>query len=156
MNVSIDGGDFKALLKLAYLGNWLANAIHNGSAEDTQDEALENAEQLIFSLADKFGLEKYVEYDAEIEEYFPSQELENEMNEYIEEYDEDNFWDELFHRLSDRDFVRDHTAEEIEAMDWRDLLRSEEPYRKKWDDELNKFGITRLEINQDADFSADA
>jgi len=138
---------FENLLKLVYLGNWLTNAIHNGSKEDPLNEEFEDVQNYIFSLAKDFNCEKYIdENDAEDGIFFPTNKFEEELQEYIKDYDEECFWEELFERLSDRDFRRKYSEEEIKKMELIEFFRKEEPFREKWDEELESYGIERLEI----------
>jgi len=136
------------LLKIIYLGNWLANAIHNGSKEDPQDKGLEDIEDYVFSFAKKFSFDQYVEFDEEHQKFYPTNEFDELVQGYIDDYDEDCFWEELFYRLSDRDFWRAYSRKEISKMEMKERFEKEEPFREKWDNELNKYGIKRLEVKE--------
>ena len=147
MKIEFTKEQFKNLLETVYLGNWMANAIHNGSKEDPIHKGIEDIENYVFSFAKEFGFEKYVDdEDAKSGEFFPTNEFDELAQKYIEEYDEKCFWDELFYRFSDRDFERKYTDKEISKMEMKELFEKEEPFRKKWDDEFINHGIERLEI----------
>ncbi len=149
MKIEFTKEQFENLLKVVYLGNWMANAIHNGSEEDPRHEELENIENYIFSFAKEFGFEKYVDdEDAKKERFFPTNEFDEVTQKYIEDYDEECFWDEIFYRLSDRDFDRKYSNEEISKMEMKERFEKEEPFRNKWDNELNNHGIERLEVKE--------
>ena len=148
MKIEFTKEQFEALLKAVYLGNWMANAIHNRTKEDPQDEKIEEIEDYVFSFAKEFGFDNYVDYDQKYKKHFPTNEFDEVAQKYVEDYDEDCFWDELFHRISDRDFDRTYSDEEISKMEMRERFEKEEPFREKWNNELNEQGIERLEIKE--------
>ena len=62
---------FFSLMKAVYLGNWMANAARMDTKNFKKD--YEQILDYIFSLAPKFGLEKYMDHDSsDGERYFPS------------------------------------------------------------------------------------
>jgi len=147
MKIYFTKAQFENLLKIVYLGNWMANAIHNGTEEDPLDGGLEAIEHYVFAFAKDFGLENLVEYSKDFEQFFPTDAFDDLMIEYIDKYDEDCFWEELFYRMTDRDFERAYSNEEIEKMEMLELFEKQEPFRDKWDKEISERGIERLEIN---------
>ena len=148
MKIEFTKKQFEELLKVAYLGNWMANAIHNGTQEDPQYENIDGIEDYIFSFAKEFGFENYVDYEDKYKKYFPTNEFDELVQKFIEDYDEDCFWEELFYRIYDRDFERAYSDEEISKMEMKERFKKEEPFRKKWDNEFNEHGIERLEIKE--------
>lgn len=146
-SISLTKQQFFALMKLAYLGNWMANAIHTGSKEDSKDEELDKMEDYINSFADTFGFGEYIDEDKELQGYFPTRDFDDLLQQYIDTYDDNCFWDELFYRISNRDFKRKYTEKEIKNMELSELFEKQEPFREKWDNEFNMHGIDRLEID---------
>lgn len=149
MEIEFTKEQFENLLKIVYLGNWMANAIHNGDKDDPIHKELEDIENYIFSFAKDFGFEKYVDdEDAKKGRFFPTNEFDEIVQEYVEDYDEECFWDEIFHRLSNRDFDRKYTDKEISKMEMKERFEKEEPFREKWGNELNNHGVERLEVKE--------
>lgn len=139
---------FEALLKLVYLGNWLANANRDGSNENPHLEEYEKIENYIFSFAEQFGLDEYVdEEEAEKGKFYPTRlfEEETDVQKLIEEYDEETFWDELIDRLGDRDFFRHYSKDEIQKMTRDERFEKLYEFIDKWADEINEHGIERLD-----------
>ena len=138
---------FKALLKAVYLGSWMANA----NRTEGMKKEYEGIENYIFSLAPKFGLEKYMYHEAsDGERYYPTDEFEENTDVHVlhDEYDEETFWDEMAERLGERDFFEQYTKDEIEKMD-RDerftiLNRCVDLYHA----EFEKLGIERIRIQK--------
>ena len=137
------------MLKLAYLGNWLANANRDGNDEDPIKEEYEKMEDYLFSFAEKFGLGEYMTHEeSDGDKYFPSRKFEEEtdVDELHDEYDEETFWSELPERLGDRDFHRQYSQAEIAKMTQDERFTFLCRFSDKWGEELNKNGIARLGI----------
>jgi hypothetical protein len=151
MEIKLTKKQYENLIKLVYLGNWMINAIHSGQPGDERIERYEELEQYIFSFAKETGLENYIEFDGEFNQFFPTREFEEDtdVEQHHEDYDEDVFWEELFYRMSGRDFERAYSIEEISKMKMKERFEKEEPFREKWDKELNEHGIERLEIREE-------
>src|SRR3989344_1827569 len=148
IHISFTRKQYWDLLRTVYLGQWMANAIHDRSKEDPIDEDIDKIEHYIHSFAKDFGFEKFIEYDKERKEYFPTNELDELMQTYIDEYEEHFFWEEFFHRMSNRDFARAYSKKEIETMELKELFEKEEPFRNKWEDEINNHELNRLEFKE--------
>ena len=140
---------FSTLMKIVYLGNWIANANRSGRPEDPQIKEYEKMEDYIFSLAAQFSLDKYVDHEpSDGERYFPTGLFEDEtdVNKLHDEYDEENFWDELSERLGERDFYNAYSKK-----DWQKMSRDERFLKLqecviKWEEELENNGLERINI----------
>ena len=148
MKINFTKKQFEVLLKLVYMGNWVANAHRTDREDDKRIEKYEEMQKYLLSFAKEFGLEKYVDIDNE--EMYPSIELEeDETNELIDEYDDETFWEELTYRFTRRDFVREYGEEEISKMDTMERIKKDHPFLEKYQDEVDNYGIDRLEIVDD-------
>ena len=140
---------FEALLKLVYLGNWLANAQRDGSKENPHLEEYKAIENYIFSFAKQFGLDEYVDdEEAASGKFYPTRmfEEETDVQKLIEEYDDETFWDELINSLGDRDFFKQYSKDEIQKMSQEERFEKLYKFIDKWADEINNHGIERLKI----------
>src|SRR3989344_9155736 len=122
MHIEFTKEQYEQLLKLVYLGNWIANAIHTGAKDDPRDEQLKAVEDYVFSFAKEMGFSSLVEYDEKFKQHFPTSAFDDFVQRYIDEYDEDCFWEELFYRLSNRDFARVYTKDQISKMEMKVLF----------------------------------
>lgn len=149
MQLTLSKGQYKHLVRLVYLGNWMINAIHSGDKGDAQFEKYNEIEQLIFSFAKEAGFEQLVEYDEESKEFFPTRRFDEdkEVNKYREEYNNHTFWEELFYNLVERDMTELYGQDYVEKMSFKERIEKEEPFRQKYDNELQKYGIERLKIH---------
>lgn len=144
MKIFFTKKQYEALMKMAYLGSWLANACKTG---DDRDMEIENLEEYIFSFAKDFGMQEHVE-QAEDEKgrIYPTGDFDEMMSEYIDDYNEENFWDELVHSLSRRDFLEHYGKESIEKMEMSERFAKEQPFIDKYEDEFYDNGVQNLRL----------
>src|SRR3990167_4344335 len=117
MKMNFTKKQYLSLMKLVYLGNWLANA---SRLQDEQIKEYEEIEDYIFSFAKEFGYDRYVEHESEDGgRYFPTRYFEEETDVEIlrEDYDNETFWQEAADRFGDRDFIKKYGEEAIAKMD---------------------------------------
>ena len=148
MKIEFTNEQFKNLLKVVYLGNWMANAVHVGNKEDPKHEEFEEVVNYIFSFAEESGFGDYVDYKEENKQYSPTNEFDELAREYVEYYDNDCFWEQIIYRLSSRDFEQKYTDEEISKMGEDERFKKEWSFHEKWENELSDRGIKRLEIKK--------
>jgi hypothetical protein len=142
MQIDFTQKQFDALKRLVALGNWLANAHREESARIA---AFDELEQHIRAAAAAGG-ESAIARDAETGDFYATWEADDDpvIGKLIDEYDNDTFWDELLHRLSERDLERAYGHDLLHDEENRATL--EEPFHARWDDELAEYGIGRLVV----------
>ncbi len=146
MQIEISRKLYQSLVKLAYLGEWMANGFRENDVKEITE-----IEQFIYSFNKNFGLESWLEYDEEAKLYFPSEVMEKKLHNYIDEYNDDIFWETLATRLAHRDIVHDLREDELRAMDFAEIVEKTEPYLEKYYDEFHKNGTDNLFIESDHD-----
>lgn len=134
----------RKLIELAYLGEWLINAHHD---PEHQDEA---AQRLVQQLLEDAAPAKGIGRDVETNEFYLDEAWTEQLyNDYIADYDDHVFWDELTERLAQRDLARQRGVETDEVIRDDDLLELkplEETYRR----ELEQHGIDHLELGDNS------
>lgn len=136
MKIELSKEQYLRLVELVYLGNWLMNA--HRVADDHLEE-YDESEQQFLSFCKKFG-DNDIQYDAKYKTYYISREQEDKLGEFIKDYDDATFWDELADRLGDRDTLasnREPTIEEVLAN------------RNKYHEEIAKNGLRRVKVDWD-------
>ncbi|PIZ49450.1 hypothetical protein COY29_01860 [Candidatus Woesebacteria bacterium CG_4_10_14_0_2_um_filter_39_14] len=139
---------FKALLKVVYLGNWVANAYRT---EDMQKE-YERIEDYIFSLAPQFGMGEYMDHEeSDGDKYYPTNFFEEttDVHKLHEEYDEETMWDELAERLGKRDFFKKYSKEEIQNMSREEHFIKLSECIDVWNEEFSTYGLDRFRIKNE-------
>ncbi len=147
MKIEFTKEQFENLMKLVYLGNWMANA----HRMDDRIEKYEDLESYIFSFAKDFGLEKYAD-DEKVGDgkFYPTMSFveETDVHDLHHEYDDDTFWNELPDRLGERDFFEKYSKEERGKMTQEEHFLKMQECIIAWEDELEEYGIERLEVKK--------
>jgi hypothetical protein len=112
----------KCVLSIAH---WVLNA-HKVDA-DPRTERYKKLEQKFLALAKQIKYENLVTFASEHNRYFPTREYEEKSSTqaFINEYDNDSFWEELTSRLAERDLAR-----QLGGYDRISLLSPEELFEK--------------------------
>lgn len=146
IEIKLTKEQYEDLIKLVYLGNWIINA----SRTEDIIEKYENLTQYIYSFAKEAGLEKYFEYDKKFNKFFPTEEFEKntDIKDFLDEYNDEVFWQELIFRMAGRDLVRKYGEEAIRKMPFKERMILEYPFIEKYDKEFSENGIENLEIKE--------
>jgi hypothetical protein len=145
MKINLSKNQYMNLIKLINIGNWVINSIRN---KDEIIKDFEELEQHIYSYhtsADYNG----IEYDENLKSFFPSEELLSELEVYIQDYDNEIFWNELISRMVEKELLENYTEEELENMNDKEFYDVKFKLMDKYEDEFEKYGIKRLKINNE-------
>jgi hypothetical protein len=146
MKINFTKKQYIDLLKLTHLGDWMANA-HRIPGEE--EEKFRDILQHIHSHAKEFGCDDLVEKGKGDDAFYATQKLYDETMGIVDEYDDENFWNELIERLTDRDFFDRYGVDGIAAMSgFPERMEKRDPFEDKYADEFEAHGIGRLEINK--------
>lgn len=144
MKIEFTEKQYRLLLDLVFAGEMLVNGARK--LEDAVKE-YEELQQYIYSHAAKFGLKNLVEYDKEYKMYFETHEFEESpITGFLEEYEDDVFWDRLAYYLAKRDVETEFRG--IKKVDpyekKKRIMDLEEQYQK----EFYKYGLGRLNVKE--------
>ena len=119
MNLELTPKQFRRLLDMAYIGNWVLNSTRGDDRFPDYDEV----ESLLFGQAAQAGMETLAEeYDGEI---VPSRAFaEGGIHEAIIEYENNVFFDILAEDLARRDMEE----ENVDQNDYNELMNRMEAY----------------------------
>jgi hypothetical protein len=142
MQMTLSRDQYEKLMDLVYLGNWLVNSYRGDNRLEEYDKLAES----VLSFAPSAGRQDRVEFDEFEGRYSPSAKFDDEMGKFWEEYDEDVFWNMLVDGLAERDYIRKHGEANLEAVDWEDYSNKLEPFLRKYEKEIDRHGLERLEV----------
>jgi len=143
MKIDLTQEQYEALLKMVYLGSWVAN-----SPQEEPDEEYDAIEQHILSYAKEFGMDKYVAFDTKIKTYVPTEEFENHtgIGNVLDAYNEYTVWEALVLSLARRDLIKKHGAGIVEKMPDEELLEKEYLFIQKYEEEFSEHGFDNLYV----------
>ncbi|MCB4790553.1 MAG: hypothetical protein LHV68_01580 [Elusimicrobia bacterium] len=134
--------ELERLLLMVAVGNWVINGVKEKSLIE-----FEEIEQKFYQYALDQGLEKYFNKDDLSIGIFPNKALEKLMMEYIDEYNNHIFWQELEDSLVDRDMIKKYGVESINKMELEERLEKEEEFHEKYNNEFSDNGLNNIEIS---------
>ncbi|MBM3295083.1 MAG: hypothetical protein FJY82_11265 [Candidatus Aminicenantes bacterium] len=140
MELKLTKKQYETLMKLVYLGNWVVN----GYKKEDKAADTDHLENYIFAKASDFGLGNLVFYDEELDGYYPSQETEDAWLADFDEFVNDVYWDELMHRLAERDLETRYGQDAVEAMSADERAKLEQELMDKYFAEFQKNGMSNF------------
>jgi hypothetical protein len=144
MQINLEPAEYKALLELVEIGDWILHAFKTDPPEETAEHR--RVQQKLYALAKDAGCEDRVQYDANSKGYFPAGELDKAAMRYIAEYDDDIFWDELIDRLGQRDLEKQYGQVQIAGMATDKRFDALELRCQRYADEFHKNGLANLRL----------
>ncbi|MBX3009795.1 MAG: hypothetical protein KF816_17350 [Melioribacteraceae bacterium] len=142
IQLNLNRQQFDSLLKIFYLGKWMLES-HEDDFE-IKFKREQELEQFIFAHADN----DLVEFSNEFGRFLPTTKFEYEMEDTIHKYDGHIFWDELAHKLAERD-LENELGKKVDKMTIEERLLGEEKHLDKYFNEFMKNGVKNLTINKD-------
>ena len=102
--------------------------------------------QKLYHEAYENGLTKEIEYDEEAKDYFLSEDWEEEtqVRDFIEEYEDASFWEELTFRLADRDIDRKMNGKPPKNFEEHVAMFTK--IQSKYEEEFEKNRLENLEL----------
>jgi hypothetical protein len=146
MQVDFSKEEYRTLLEILEIADWVLFAHRTDEPEDRKK--YRNFEQKIFRFAEELGFGNLITYDEEMGKYFPTREHDENspVRPFIEEFEEENFWDELVDRLADRDMLHVIGEKKLLSMTREQRFRAHFDFEERYQEEFEKHGIKRLEI----------
>ena len=136
MNIELTDKEFRRLLDMVYIGNWILNSTRG----DDRFEDYDLLQEKLFALCGKNGLRALVE--SYMGHYFPSKAYEDGgIHEAIADYEDAVFFDILAEELARRDML----TENISQDDAEELNARMDDYLSEF--ELN--GIDNLTVDKE-------
>ena len=146
MKVEISRRDYVALMTVLEIADWILHAYRTDDPPETAP--VRALEQKVLALAEQFGCGELVEYDAKEKRWWVTREFDETSDalQYLQEFESDNFWEQLSDRLVERDLVRQLGESACKRLDPEELEEREGPYRTLYAEEFLSHGVGRLEI----------
>ena len=135
VNIELSDKEFRRLLDLIYIGNWILNSTRG----EDRFEDYDLLQETFFALAGKHDMKALVEMY--MGHYFPSKAYEEGgIHEAIADYEDAVFFDILAEELARRDMMEENLNQE----DLTELTARMDDYL----DEFEKNGVDRLTVEE--------
>jgi hypothetical protein len=148
MKINFTKKEYRLLLDIVYLGQWMMEAHQVG--EPDEDDGYEMLVQKIYSFAKDMGCEDLVVPEKKMNKFYTSRLYEDEsgVHEIIDRYNDDSFWDELVNRLAERDARADAKALNREITSAQEFWELSAPHESRYADEFLENGLGNLVIGE--------
>ncbi len=145
MKLNLTPAEYRLLLDLVYLGEWMACA-RIASDEHPRVKKYDALVQKVYSYAAEAGCAELVERSEDDGRLEPTRKFEedDDLMGMIHEYDQDSFWDELIDRLAERD-VRVATGDG-HLPPFKEYLELAGPIEEKYAREFESHGLARMQL----------
>jgi len=134
---------YRILLKTLFWAKWIHE---NGETLDQEEAvALEKLLHLFMKAAWREGLD-FVSSTSTDGNLTLAEDLQAEAFEFLANFQDDAFWEELCDRLAERDMENAIDPEELILMDEEQRQNLQDTYRQKYEGEFELYGLTFLKV----------
>lgn len=146
MKIELTENEYRLLLDLVYMANWVIHSHHGGRRTDVDEYDM--LTQKLYSYAGDAGCAALIRADRKSNQYVTTQHFEETTAavELIEEYDDDTFWDALISRLAERDVYEQIEEERRDALGMEEYWQRSEPIEEAYFREFRRHSIDRLRL----------
>jgi hypothetical protein len=144
MTLTCSDPEYRKLMTLVYLGEWMVNAIRK-----EPDLTFEDVTCKVYAAAQGTPLESLIAFDDKTGNWMPAEKFEEEAHTLIDEYDDRTFWEELTARMTERDLIDRNSERTVRGMRPEERTRAAKPIAKAYTQEFEEHGIDRLGIAED-------
>ncbi len=137
VNLELSSDQYKELIKLVYVGDWVIDEPENPILNDLVQE--------IFSYAKAAGQESMIEFNPEMNLYIPTQDFDDEIVDVVDDYEEECFWDHLIYRMADKELSAE-LGEKADALTNEEKIDMLDPISEKYVKEFEENGLANLII----------
>jgi hypothetical protein len=149
MNINLTKNEYKLLLDYIVLADWVINAHHAEKRKDVAD--YEMLMQKLYSFAKDMDCEELVHADRETNEYYTTRYYEEtaRVSEFIDDYDNDSFWDGLISRLAERDIDEQYGEESARRMSREEYMERTASIEEAYYEEFRRRGVEHLRVEEE-------
>jgi len=147
MNINLTKQEFVMLLRMVNIGDWVMFSRVEGDEDDAPFvKEHQKVLQTLFAAAYKAKIGDLVIYEPTVKKYFETGEFERDYHEFIDQYEETSFWEELANRLASRDLAEQLGDDTCETMDPTERFIQVEELAGHYNDEFDEHGLLRLHL----------
>lgn len=144
MKLEFTKKEMEKLLELLTIADWVLTS-QDIEDDERKDDHI-NLLRRIYTEAHKSGMKKEIIYDEDLQEYYPDEEWEEEtqVRDFIEEFEDATFWEELIFRLTQRDIERETGGKTPKNLEEQMALFTK--IQIKYEEEFEKHNLDNLEL----------
>lgn len=146
MKIELTSNEYRLLLDFAYMADWMIHSHHVDGRHDVEEYDM--LLQKLYSYAADMGCGDLIEANRESNEYIPTQNFEKttRTTEFIQDYDDDTFWDALISRLAERDLYEQVGVDQCDSMNIEEFWERSGPIEEAYYQEFRRNALDRLRL----------
>lgn len=151
MQIELKSDEYRHLVDILYLAEWLLTAHKVG--DDPRVAVYQQLVQKLYAYSQEMGLSHLIEYAVEFDQYFPTRDFEagTPIHEFIDEYDDETFWDELTRRLAERDLLAQVGGwEKVQKLSTEERIRKLGQLEEHYAAEFARHGLENIRLDTPA------
>ena len=147
MKINFTKKEYRSLLDIIQIADWIINSHSIEQRKETEE--YEEVFQKPLACAKEMGCEDLIEYVNRDGKYYPTHTFENESlaHQFIDDFQEEIFWEELVSRLARRDLLKTKPTSSAVELSEEELFSAMIEAEKKWIKEFEAFGLDRISVN---------
>jgi hypothetical protein len=146
MKLDINEREYRLLLDVVHLGNWVVNSCRVANERIAEFDDLQGK---VFAFAEAFGFQELVDYDSRTRRFAESREFEDDLDSrgYVSQYEEETFWRELASRLADKYLLELYGEESLRGLSRDELFLKRMAMEEQVWEVLEREGIGALTLS---------
>jgi len=142
MDIKFTKDQLETLAKALFVASWIGE-----SGDEDAAEAFHELEQHVLKAIHEQKTFPWVEYDAELEQFCASDEVEDQwVEDFIEAHDDEHFWQTLEMQLAQRDLLEEFGEATLESMDSAERMDKLHEASVKYSEVFAEEGIVKLKL----------
>lgn len=143
MKINFTKKEYRTLVDLIFLGDMVVNGIRVG---DDNVKEYEELREYLYSFAEQMGCEDIIQLDKQFNQHFETREYEEgKVQDYLKEYDNEIFWNEMASRLAMRDIERTQRIS-AEELDHQEMIKNVWSREETYLEEFEKNGLKNVNV----------
>lgn len=143
MKINFTKKEYRTLVDLIFLGDMVVNGIRVG---DDNVKEYEELREYLYSFAEQMGCEDIIQFDKQFNQHFETREYEEgKVQDYLKEYDNEIFWNEMASRLAMRDIERTQRIS-AEELDHQEMIKNVWSREETYLEEFEKNGLKNVNV----------
>lgn len=148
MKIAVTKKEYKLLLDMLTIADWVMHS--HCVPGDERYKAHDAFKHKMYSYYKEMAAEDSISHSKSDGEYYTEDAyMEYIFETFMEPFEQDTFWDELIHKLGERDALEKHGESSLREMEGILRLRAIEEAKSRYEKEFDESGLKNLKIISD-------
>ena len=146
MKINFTKKEYQTLVEMLLVADWVITAHEEGEREETR--SYREFRKKVLAHHKEMGMAEAFRYSPEDDEYFETAayEASGPHMQFIEEYDEQVFWEELATRLAERDFVAEEMLRAAGSRSEEERTARLLALTARYEEEFSENGLDNIQL----------